>query len=208
MPLLTTRGNGGVFGLGWSSAPVIEELGGMVLLTPSSIAYSGTSATIGANGSVEFDAVTSLSLNGIFSADYENYMMVVTGTSSTDWGAVGARFRTSTDENGSNYTIQRLDASGINVSAGRGTQTFARFMLLDNSVGSGGKTYIYGPYLSSPTAFRSVGVPADYAGNGVTTRDWAGTHSLSSSYTGVTLANEFGSDTLSGAVSTYGFVGA
>ena len=61
------------FGIWSSSGPTGAP--GMVLLKPTSIAHSGTSASIGANGQVTFTAVTSLSLNGVFSADFDNFLL-------------------------------------------------------------------------------------------------------------------------------------
>ena len=64
-------------------APLPSTIG-MVLMKPTSIAHSGTSATLGANGQVTFTAVTSLSLNGCFTAGFDNYVVSVRGTSSTN----------------------------------------------------------------------------------------------------------------------------
>jgi hypothetical protein len=208
MPLVAARANGPAGAYGWSAAGAIEELGGMVLITPTSITSTGTgnSSSIGANGSVEFSSCATLSLNGVFSATYDNYMVVVRGTSSDDAGAVGARLRVSTtDASGSNYTLQRLDASGTTVSGGRGTATYTRLMVFDDGLRSGGTAYVFGPYLAQPTAFRAVTASA-YLDAFV--RDWASTHSLSTSYDGITLANEFGAQTITGLVSVYGLKGA
>ena len=182
-----------------------EELGGMVLLAPTSIAYTGTSATIGANGSVEFSAVSSLSLNGVFSADYDNYMVSLSGTASADdfWNL---RYRASgTDDTSSSYVRQYLDAYSTSVNADRATATFCR-MWYGGSVYRAGMTFAtYGPFLAQPTALRNVAV-TDY-GNAYL-YDIASTHSVSSSYDGFTLLRNGASATLSGLVSIYGLVGA
>lgn len=49
--------------------------GGLTLVSPSSIAFSGTSASTTA-GKTVFSACTSLSLNGIFTSTYENYIVI------------------------------------------------------------------------------------------------------------------------------------
>jgi hypothetical protein len=56
---------------------------GLVSMTPSSIAHSGTSASINADGGVDFTAVTELSLNGVFTSDYDNYLIVMRFTDTT-----------------------------------------------------------------------------------------------------------------------------
>ena len=172
--------------------------------TPTSISYSGTSASITADGGVEFTACSSLSLNGCFTADYDNYMIALRGTSSDDAGGISARLRASgTDASGANYTLQRLDASGTSVSGGRATSTtYTRLMVLDDGLRSGGTAYIFGPYLAQATAFRAVTASA-YLDAFI--RDWASTHSLSTSYDGITLANEFGAQTITGLVTVFGF---
>ncbi len=48
---------------------------GLTLVSPSSIAYTGTSASTSA-GKTVFSACTSLSLNGVFTSTYENYLVV------------------------------------------------------------------------------------------------------------------------------------
>jgi len=204
MPLVATRGGASASALGWSSAPQAEELGGMVLLAPTSIAYTGTSASIGANGSVEFTACSSLSLNGMFSADYDNYMVLVRHVSSTDT-ALFARYRASgVNADAANYTDQSLDAFGSTVSAVRSTsQTGARYGVLSSSQRGGDTIYVYGPALAQPTASRNVNAGAQsnaYIG------DRAAIHSLSTAYDGLTLFPASG--TFDGLVSVYGLVGA
>jgi hypothetical protein len=205
MPLVATRANAGAFGLGWSAAGAGEELGGMVLVTPSSIAYSGTSASIGANGSVEFSAVTSLSLNGVFSADYDNYMIVWrTGTSGTV--SLRGRLRASGVDNAtaSSYTRQSITADGSSVTGARTTVDYAFLGSNYNTVNQNGHTnFIYGPYLLQPTAYRTVTVQSY---SGAELLDTAGTHNQSTAYDGFTYYAF--SNTLTGSISVYGLVGA
>jgi hypothetical protein len=49
--------------------------GALTLVSPSSIAFSGTSASTTA-GKTIFSACTSLSLNGVFTSTYENYIVI------------------------------------------------------------------------------------------------------------------------------------
>ena len=180
---------------------------GIVLLTPSSVNVTGDgpeTATINANGSVTFSACATLSLNGVFSSTYDNYIIDIRGTTSDNAGGVSARLRSgSTDASGLNYVRQRLDANNTTVGGGRDTASFTRLIVLDDGLASGGVAYIYGPTLAQPTAFRAVTASAY---NDAYIRDWASTHSLSTSYDGITLANEFGAQTISGLVKVYGLV--
>jgi hypothetical protein len=182
-----------------------EELGGMVLLTPTSIAYAGTSASIGANGSVEFTAITNLELRGVFSADYDNYQIVFW------WQAIGGlttirnRFMSgTTPESGANYALQQLYADSTTVSAARYLgQTAGVMGVGDTAQRNGYVVSIYGPYLTQPTAQRNVGI---YSLNSATLYDDADTHSLSTSYDGINIFPY--ANSITGLVSVYGLVGA
>jgi len=205
MPLVATRSNAGAFGLGWGAAGAAEELGGMVLLTPTSIAYTGTSATVGANGSVEFTACSSLSLNGVFSADYDNYMISARTQKSANVVLFGRLRASGTDESSASnyYTDQYLYANGTTVGAARTTRNQWYIAYLDSALRNGFVAYWYGPHLAQPTAGRTVA--ADSYLNAETI-DSAYTHSLSNSYDGFTLLPASG--TVTGLVSVYGLVGA
>jgi hypothetical protein len=157
---------------------------GLVVMTPSSIAYSGTSASINADGSVVFSACTSLSLNGVFTGDYDNYMVTVRMKMQSSAPNLHMRLRASgTDASGSNYTRQYLTSSGTIIGANRASQTHATVGFTGTAEG-GTNFYVFGPYLAQPTATRSVDVSA-YAGAYL--QDDACTHSLSTSYDGLTL---------------------
>ena len=172
---------------------------GMVLLTPTSIAHSGTSASIGANGQVTFTAVTSLSLNGVFSVDFDNYVVSLRIVGSTDV-LIQCRFRASgTDASGSDYTRQELNASSTTVSANRTTSTQGILGVASFEQRDGHTFSIYGPHLAQPTAIRSVTVDGRA---GARINDYAVTHSLSTSYDGFTLFPNTGNFT--GALTVMG----
>ena len=183
-----------------------EPLGGMVLITPTSATATGTgsSATIGTSGSVTFSSCATLSLNGVFNTDYDNYMVVIRHEGSTTTGIRG-RLRDSTpaDASGSNYASQLLFANGTSVTAGRGTAQ-TDFPLGDTASGNknGHTVNIYGPFLAQPTAISSI---SEYSTSGAGIADYVSTHSLSNSYVGLTMFPSSG--TLSGLVSVYGLVG-
>jgi hypothetical protein len=183
-----------------------EELGGMVLLTPTSIAYTGTSATVGANGSVDFTAVSSLSLNGVFTGDFDNYMIVMRNTGNAVDNVV-IRLRTGGgDATGTDYVDQGLYANGGSVTGFRQTRSYGYINANYNTQGLGTTVHVFGPYLSQPTAWRSV-TEIDVSSAGI--YDQAVTHSLSVSYDGFTVLYEGSpSSTFTGLVSVYGLVGA
>jgi hypothetical protein len=174
---------------------------GMVLLTPTSIAHAGTSASIGANGQVTFTAVTSLSLNGVFTADFDNYVVSMRANAGTGSEAFFVRLRTSgTSASGTNYTTQEIHVYASTVTAQRYTSaTSMRFAPLSGTLRSGSTGTFYGPYLAQPTALRSVNITGD---NNAEIYDYAATHSLSTSYDGVEFIASGSS--MTGALQVYG----
>ena len=174
---------------------------GMVLLTPTSITHAGTSASVGANGQVTFTAVTSLSLNGVFSADFDNYVIVSTNSIATGGNvSITLRLRSSgTDATGTDYAVQFVQASSTTVSAIRATGLTSATTRADDEGLSGWHTYVYGPAVAQPTAFRNTGF---FINNGATIRDDACTHSLSTSYDGCTIAPA--SSEITGKLAVYG----
>jgi hypothetical protein len=178
---------------------------GMVIMRPTSIVVAGggsETASIRAAGGVEFANATSLSLNGVFTSDYDDYMVVVRGTSSAGVG-LGIRLRTSgTDATATNYTRQTLNAYGTTVNSARATSD-SRFSGGDlyNTQRGGFIHHLYGPYLSQPTAHRMVS-SVDYFS--ATIFDASGTHSLSTSYDGFTLYLISAGPNITGQLTVFG----
>jgi len=180
-------------------APLPSTIG-MVLLTDYTIDHAGTSATL-TNGQVTFTAVTSLSLNGVFSAGFDNYVVSVRGSIATSGAGVRVRYRASgTDDSGTNYTAQYLEAEGTSVTASRATsQNKGGVAGFNNAYPQGFSLNIYGPFLSQPTAWGSIDINAYL---GATISEYAGTHSLSTSYDGFTLIPD--ANSITGALQVYG----
>ena len=174
---------------------------GLHLITPTSIAYTGTSATVSANGSVTFSAVSSLSLNGVFSADYDNYMVVMRGTPSVSGAQIYVRFRTSGTDNStaSSYVGQYIYGNGSSVSGGRETSNQVRINTWWTTQREGHVINLYGPFLAQPTAGRSITVNSYTSGS---IFDMAWTHNQSTAYDGLTLYPSSGNFT--GRVAVYG----
>jgi len=168
----------------WPGQPVPPTFA-MELVEPSSIAFSGTSAAIVGGGSVTFTAVSSLSLNNVFSSTYDNYMVVTRNVASGN-NALQLRLRVGgTDDSTSNsYVNQFIVADGTVVSASRTTATQGVLGTLSSSQRSGQTVFFYGPALAQPTAFRNV----DASGvNNAYLLDRANTHNQSVSYDGLTF---------------------
>lgn len=177
----------------------MPDIAGLKLIVPTSVAGSGVS--VSASGKVTFTAATTINVNGCFTATYDNYLVVTRHVNSADNWNISVRLRASgTDASGSNYTWQILEASSTSVSGFRQTSaTSARFGYSSISQRSGDHTYIYGPNLAQPTAFRNVNVSG---ANDARIFDHASTHSLSTAYDGFTLIP--GGGNMTGALTIYG----
>jgi len=178
---------------------------GLHIMTPTSIvvAGSGSSASIRADGGVDFATATSLSLNGVFTSAYDDYMIVMRylgGGSSSQ--VMDYRLRVSgTDATGSNYTSQFVEGNGTSVSGARGTATAGTISAYGFNTPNGFSSYFYGPHLAQPTAVRSA---AMFSGSlGIILRDYASTHSLSTAYDGLSFIA--GGNNFSGMVTVYGY---
>jgi hypothetical protein len=163
---------------------------GLVTMTPTSVSVTGagSSATIAADGSVDFTSAETLSLNSVFSSAHDNYCIVIRcSTAATTNVAIQYKLRAAgTDTTGSDYTYQYLEVTSTSVGGARaGTQTIGRMGQTSNTQRSGAVAHFYGPYLAQPTASRSVtvgGLDSAYI------QDQATTHSLSTSYDGITIS--------------------
>ncbi len=182
----------------------MTTVNGLVVMTPTSIVSTGTgnSSSINADGSVDFSSCVSLSLNGVFTSDYDSYMIVVrdlNGINSNNWRF---RLRASGTDNttASSWNSQDINASSTTVNAGRTTQSYGIIAQVSATQRNGFTSYIFGPFLAQPTAIRSTVVNGD---NSATLRDWALTHNQSTSYDGCTLYLNTSSG--SGLLTVFGF---
>jgi hypothetical protein len=178
----------------------------MVLMRPTSIVVAGVGATasIGVNGSVTFTSATSLSLNGVFTSGFDNYMISMRLNASPGDDFVH-RFRVSGSDNStaSSYVGQYLDANNTTISGARQALTYGRGAYAAGTQ-RGGFTYnIYGPALTQPTAWRCI---SSSDGNSAYIFDVAGTHNQSVTYDGITFL-QMGSGLFTGLVSVYGLGG-
>ena len=60
--------------------PTVETVGALQTISPSSLTYSGTTASISGSGTVDFTSCSSLTLNGVFSSTYRHYLIYLTAT--------------------------------------------------------------------------------------------------------------------------------
>lgn len=185
----------------------MAEIAGLKLIVPTSVSATGAaSATLSASGKITFTNIQSggtVIIENCFSSSYDNYLLVL-----RFWDGGGEhvcmRLRVGgSDASGSNYVRQNINAAGTTVNASRSTgQTLMRIGSTGGgSLRNGSHAYIYGPNLAQPTAFRNVNVSD--GGGGAQITDFAGTHSLSTAYTSMTLLSEAANE-IDGTLTIYG----
>lgn len=179
---------------------------GIAIMKPTSVAATGKRglATISELGSVTYWDCVTLSLDGVFSTEYDNYAISFTFLNGN---RIFCRLRSvGIDSTAtSDYNDQRLQAQVDSVLASR--TTVNGFWIIGQGGGicrDGLNMNIYGPYLTQPTVFRSIGT-IQTSHPGAVIFDMAGTHELSTSYDGLTLYPEAGA--ISGMISVYGLEG-
>jgi hypothetical protein len=175
----------------------VAEIAGLTLITPSSVAGSGVSLS---GAKVTFTSATSISMNGIFSSSYDNYLIVMWHVHSANT-SMALRLRNSgTDESGSYYAHQYVYADGTTEAGSRSTsQTSVRVGSTSTPI-TGNHIYIYGPALAQPTATRNVGSSSE---GGAFILDYAGTQNQSTAYDGCSILSLSGTFN-SGSLTIYG----
>lgn len=159
---------------------------GPITMIPSSISYTGTSATITAQGGVEFDSITSMSVNGVFTSEYVNYILTFNTKTTTGTESIQIVFRASgTDATGADYAYQANSVNGNSFASSRATSASNLILAGASDTYSAETVYVSGPALASPTSYRTTAVRADAD---VRLIDRGGTHGLSTAYDGFTMS--------------------
>lgn len=182
----------------------IDELpSGLSIVTPTSIANSGGSASV-SGGAVTFTGVTSVSLNGVFSSVYDNYLMDITFEQSTDV-SINLRVRASgTDLSGSVYQWARYYVASSSATVVPTVQTNGSNFELFGAAGKKGSNSlnIASPFLSDETLFSNqystlTSASVNYSGIA------SGAVNNTTSYDGFTVFP--GSGTTTGIIRCYGY---
>jgi hypothetical protein len=149
-----------------------------------------------------FSGATTYSANNVFSAAFDNYLVVLSGISVASLGNIEMRLRVSgTDNSSSNYRYGRIyiGALGSQALGGTDATTATTWPVVQaaSSLTNNSATFeIKGPFLTANTSYSSFG-----SGNLLDIN--AGSMTVSTSYTGFTLQNSSGGN-ISGTVRIYG----
>ncbi len=138
----------------------IANAGAIVPIIPTSVAVGSGSGSFNATtGNVTFTGATSISLNGVFSATYDKYIIVYKSGVTSGGVAASLRFRTSgTDNTAASYSqgIGRAMSNGTfaSVSSGEGNTSItaiADYVPSDANYQTFGKLEILNPFQTAIT---------------------------------------------------------
>ena len=183
---------------------LVGAAAGLKLLTPSSIAVGSGSGSVTSTGTVTFSAASSVSLNDVFSATYDNYLIQFNNLTASGNGWMDMRMRVAgSDVSSANYNRQDLSASSTTVAGARSTSqtAFTNVQYLNTGVPTPNQMNLYNPFNTSVTSIASVLGPV--AGGSIEV--FVKTYGLntSTSYTGFTIYPQSG--TITGGISVYGY---
>ena len=171
---------------------------GMDLITPTSVA--GTGVTL-SGGQVSYSGSSTVSVNGCFTAAFENYRIVFYGTLVSGNETFKLRMRLSgTDDSSANYADQRMDAAATTISGARQTAQTSGTCSYVQQNGFWGSIDMFRPQLAAATFFTTV------SGNTVAAPNlyqFAGAHNVSTAYDGLTVFPS--ASTITGTLRIYGY---
>jgi hypothetical protein len=181
---------------------------GLSLITPTSITATGGSGTISTTGAVSFTSASAISLNGVFSSNYENYKVLLRVTSISADQAIYIKMRASGTDNSVGYYYSGYGVSGTNTvyTNGASNQTTGHFIGntdgLTNSSYYGWDMHFFDPFAAKPTPLIAHYIGTTTAGfiYGMTTTAW---HDVSTSYDSINIIANTGNFT--GSISVYGY---
>ena len=168
---------------------------GMDLITPTSVA--GTGVTV-SGGAVTFTAATSVSVNGCFTATYDNYKIVLVGISSSAGAAVPMRVRAAgTDASGSDYVSQLVYGDNTTVAGSTTTTTSFPTAIVCNTVSMIADISLFRPFLAATTQTVVVGGRSNYLST------TSGYHNQAVSYDGFSILPS--AINITGTLRVYGY---
>jgi len=147
-----------------------------------------------------FNAVSSVPVDGVFSADFTNYFVIAGFTTTNAGGTINLQFRAGGSTTAANYNFVRLDVAATVTSATATAQSTVRIGANDASGRHSFEGWVVNPFLSVPTHWNSTYTRNNCAG-GTETCQLA--HTGNTSFDGYVLTISTG--TATGTIRTYAF---
>ena len=195
--VLTANGSGAA-----TFAPIAQ---GLTLLIPSSVAVGSGTGTVSATGTVTFSGASSVSVNDVFSATYNNYRIVchINNTSTAD--GLLMRLRVSgADNTTANYNYARTESNSSATANryGAGQTSFDVNSTDDGGLAVGFVLDLEAPFAANHTVGQ-INVMGQNSSGAYSSRVGGYVFSATTSFTGYTVYP--GSGTITGSISTYAY---
>jgi hypothetical protein len=186
---------------GWEA---IKDLGDAIDTTLGVYAPPATGLTL--INTTSFSAVASQSVNDVFSATYDNYLILTNIQNTVGDSNLTFRLRVSgTDNSASNYQwVTKYNTSSNSAFVGDATPggTTTSWKIQDISLNTTGNATIniFNPFATKHTTFKSLDT---FSLSPVFSIERGGATTVTTSYTGFTVIA--GSNSITGTISVYGF---
>ena len=183
-----------------NGADAIRDLGDAVD-TAMNTALGTKKAGMVLLNTTSFSAVASQSINNVFSADYDNYLILLPiGCTADVVTRIRLRVGGSDDSTGSSYAMQRLNAAGTSVAANLFTADSFNALPTHNTNNNAAVINLFHPFLARPTLLTAQ-VQNSFDSSSLSIL--SGQHNQSTSYTGFTIFPASG--TITGSVSVFAY---
>jgi hypothetical protein len=178
---------------------------GLAKIVPSSVAVGSGTGSANALGTVTFSGCSSVSLNDVFSTNYDTYSIISTLTGSTTNAYLQLRLRVSgTDASGSDYVwgFMATNSGGTSFTLASGASATTGNITRPSTTDSTVSLNIANPFLAKKTIWSGT---TSYNDGATVAPAVAvgGAHSLTTSYTGFSLIAASG--TITGTVLILGY---
>jgi hypothetical protein len=146
-----------------------------------------------------FASVSSVSIDDVFSEEYDNYRIIIYGATASTDNALDFRLRASgTDSTSSDYHLQILNYANTSLSGGRQTGGVSAEFGRINTGGSSFGIDMCSPFLPKVTTF----ISNNSYNLDSTVRQVYGRHGATTSFDGLTI---YHSGTITGTIRIYGY---
>jgi len=188
----------------WTFTPTGGDSPGLNAVAPTSIANSGGSASTTGN-TTTFAAVTSLTLNGVFTSDHTNYEVIISFSATAGPSFFNLRFASAGVANTSTYLTQRLDASASSITTTSSNTTSGYWAAHNGAIATVtnlGRAVISGPATTNPTTWMShTAYPSGATATGLGI--YSGIHNVGSAFDGLVVFPTSGN--ITGTIQVFGY---
>ena len=148
-----------------------------------------------------FSAASSVSLNDVFSATYDDYKIFIDLTPSVNLDTQFRMRASGSDDSTANYDYQVLRASSTTINGSRTVnQSFGRFAQANSPGRVTCEFTLFAPALAKDTYIQTFGTRT---ASDITIEHWHNIHTVATAFDGITIFGNTG--TITGSISVYGY---